>query len=245
MKKTVMLVYGLLAYLLFLGSFIYFIGFLEDLVVPKTINTGTTGSTGKAMLVDFLLLTVFALQHSIMARPGFKQWWIRIIPPAIERSTYVLLSSLALVLICWQWMPMTAIIWKTTGVALSGTVYGISLLGWLLVLLSTLMISHFELFGLKQVYDNLVNRRSGEAPFTTNIFYGIVRHPLMLGFLIAFWATPVMTLGHLFYAVVSTFYIVIAVKYLEEKDLQRIHGEVYRQYKTRVPMFIPFAKLKK
>ena len=245
MKKTALLVYGLIAYCIFLGSFIYFIAFLEDIIVPKTINTGDTATTGKAVLVDFTLLTVFALQHSIMARPGFKQWWTRIIPPVIERSTYVLLSSLTLLFICWKWVPMKAIVWQTTGVPFTGMVYGISLLGWLLVLFSTLMISHFELFGLKQVFDNLMNRRPVETPFTTNIFYSIVRHPLMLGFLLAFWAAPVMTLGHLFYAIVSTFYIVIAVKYLEEKELLRIHGEQYRQYKTRVPMFIPFTKLRK
>jgi methanethiol S-methyltransferase len=245
MKKIILLIYGLIAYLLFLASFLYFIGFMEDTVVPKTIDSGAPASTGTALLIDVLVLMVFALQHSIMARPGFKKWWTRIIPAAIERSTYVLLSSLALLLITWQWVPLTAIVWKSENDTLSLIVYIAAALGWLIVPLSTLMINHFELFGLKQVYDNLVSRRSAETPFTINIFYGLVRHPLMLGFLIALWATPVMTAGHLLLSVITTLYIIIAVKFLEEKDLQRIYGDQYLAYKRRVPMFIPFTKMKK
>ena len=242
MKKALIFLYGVIAYLLFLGSFIYLVGFLDDLLVPKSINSGETASSVTALLVDTLLLSVFALQHSIMARPAFKAWWTSIVHPAIERSTYVLLSSLALVLIYWQWLPLTAIVWKVENSTLSIIIYAISGLGWLIVLLSTLMISHFELFGLKQVYYNLVNRHPAETPFTVNIFYGIVRHPLMLGFIIAFWATPTMTTGRLLYCVVNTVYILVAVKFLEEKDLQKIHGERYTQYKKQVPMIIPFTK---
>ena len=245
MKKIILLMYGLIAYLLFLASFLYFIGFMEDTVVPKTIDSGTTGSTGTALLIDVSVLLVFALQHSIMARPGFKKWWTRIIPAAIERSTYVLLSSLALLLIAWQWVPLTGIIWKSDNDTISLIIYTVAALGWLMVPLSTLMINHFELFGLKQVYDNLVKRRSTETPFTINIFYGMVRHPLMLGFLIALWATPVMTTGHLLLSFITTLYIIIAVKFLEEKDLQRMYGEQYLDYKRSVPMFIPFTKIKR
>ena len=242
MKKVLIFLYGVIAYLLFLGSFIYLVGFLDDLLVPKSINSGETASSVTALLVDTLLLSVFALQHSIMARPAFKAWWISIVHPAIERSTYVLLSSFALVLMYWQWLPLTTIVWKSQTDTLSAIVYAISGLGWLIVLLSTLMISHFELFGLKQVYYNLVNRHPAETPFTVNIFYGIVRHPLMLGFIIAFWATPTMTTGRLLYCVINTVYILVAVKFLEEKDLQKIHGERYTQYKKQVPMIIPFTK---
>lgn len=242
MKKVLILLYGIAAYLLFLGSFLYLVGFLDDLIVPKSIDNGAAASTGTALLVDTLLLTLFALQHSVMARPAFKTWWTGIINPALERSTYVLLSSLVLVFIYWQWLPLTDIIWKADSNTVSVTVYAISGLGWLIVLLSTLMISHFELFGLKQVYYNLVDRRPTEAPFTVNIFYGIVRHPLMLGFIVAFWATPVMTAGRLLYCVVSTLYILIAVKFLEEKDLEKALGNRYTQYKKQVPMLIPFTK---
>ena len=244
MKKIILLIYGLIAYLLFFASFLYFIGFMENTVVPKTIDSGSPQSTGRALLIDVFVLMVFALQHSIMARPAFKQWWTRIIPVAIERSTYVLLSSLALLFITWQWIPLTAMIWKSENRTVSVIVYVIAAVGWLIVPLSSLMINHFELFGLKQVYNNLTNRRSAETPFTINIFYGFVRHPLMLGFLIAFWATPVMTAGHLLISLIITVYIVIAVKFLEEKDLLKIHGDQYLQYKRRVPMFIPFTKLK-
>lgn len=245
MKKVVVLFYGLVAYLLFLGSFIYFIGFLEDAIVPRTIDSGPTQPAGKAVLIDILLLSIFALQHSVMARPGFKRWWTRIIPAVMERSTYVLLSSLAVVLIIWKWVPLTGIVWKSGNEAITLSLFGISAMGWMIVLLSTLMINHLELFGLKQVFDNLVSRRSGPTPFTINIFYAIVRHPLMLGFLIAFWSTPVMTYGHLLFAVVTTLYILIAVEFLEERDLQKIHGEQYTEYKRRVPMLIPFTKIKK
>jgi len=242
MKRKMLFIYGLASYFIFLASFLYFIAFIEGVVVPKTIDTGPQGSNLKAILIDLAVLSVFALQHSVMARPAFKKWWTSIISPAAERSTYVLLSSIAVILICWQWQPLSSIIWNCTSPVATGIVYGISISGWLIVLLSTLMINHFELFGLKQVYDNLVSRRSAELPFTINIFYGIVRHPLMLGFMIAFWATPVMTAGHLLFAVVNTLYIFIAVKFLEEKDLEKMHGEQYRQYKNRVPMFFPIPK---
>ena len=245
MKKLIFFIYGIIAYLIFLGSFLYLVGFLGDVFVPKSINSGETGSTGMALLMDTLLVSVFALQHSIMARPSFKHWWASIVPPAIERSTYILLSSLALILMYWLWQPLNTIIWKTGNDTARIVVNAISIAGWLIVLLSTLMINHFELFGLRQVYFNLVNRRPNDTPFTVNIFYGIVRHPLMLGFMIAFWATPVMTLGHLLYSALNTLYIIIAVKFLEEKDLQKMHGEAYIQYKKKVPMFFPFTKARK
>lgn len=240
--KIFAFLYGIVAYVVFLAAFLYAIGFVGGLVVPKTINTGANTSFVQALVVDLVLLSIFALQHSIMARPEFKQWWTQFIPPAIERSTYVLLSSLALLLIYWQWRPMTDIIWEVQSQAGVVILYGLFALGWLIVLLSTFMINHFDLFGLKQVYENLRGVDSRPPGFNVRFLYGVVRHPIMLGFIIAFWAIPVMTAGHLLFSIVTTLYILIAVKFLEERDLRRSLGEQYAEYQKTVPMLIPFLK---
>ncbi|HIA36088.1 MAG TPA: isoprenylcysteine carboxylmethyltransferase family protein [Flavobacteriales bacterium] len=245
MGKFITFIYGVLAYLIFLIAFLYSIGFVGNLIVPKSIDSGIETAFLQAFLVNAILLGVFAIQHSVMARPAFKKWITGIISPAIERSTYVLLSSLALLLIYWQWQPITTVVWKAENEIVAMILTGIFFLGWFIVLLSTFMINHFELFGLKQIFDNLKNKQSQSTTFQVNFFYKIVRHPIMLGFIIAFWATPLMTVGHLIFTVVTTIYIVIAVKYLEEKDLKKTLGEKYEEYQKKVPMFIPFMKPRK
>ncbi|MFA5806036.1 MAG: methanethiol S-methyltransferase [Melioribacteraceae bacterium] len=240
MKKSIAFLYGVFAYIVFLFAFLYAIGFVGNFIVPKSIDSGTETTFMEAFLVNALLLGIFAIQHSIMARPAFKKWWTNIINPAIERSTFVLLSSLALLLIYWQWQPMTSIVWKAENQAAAMILNGVYFFGWLVVFLSTFMINHFDLFGLKQVFDNLLNKQFQHPKFKTNFFYKIVRHPIMLGFIIAFWATPVMTLGHIIFSVTTTIYIYIAVKFLEEKDLRKFHGEAYEEYQKKVPMLIPF-----
>ena len=241
MKKILVMAYGIICYCLFFLTFLYAIGFTGNLLVPKGIDTGMGDVSFQAILINIGLLSVFALQHSIMARPAFKKWFTTIIPHAIERSTYVLLSSLALILIFSQWQPMTGIIWEAT----SGAAYWILTLlffiGWMIVLLSTFMINHFDLFGLKQVYDHWRNSTPEAIIFKTRFLYSIIRHPIMLGFLIAFWATPVMTVGHLLFSVVTTGYILIAVKFFEERDLRNSIGKDYIEYQQRVPMLIPFT----
>jgi protein-S-isoprenylcysteine O-methyltransferase Ste14 len=240
MKKSIIFLYGVIAYLIFLVAFLYAIGFIGNFIVPKSIDSGTDSSFLQAFLVNALLLGIFAIQHSVMARPAFKKWWMGIINPAIERSTYVLLSSLALLLIYWQWQPMTSIIWKAENQTVSLILTGVYFFGWLVVFLSTFMINHFELFGLKQIFENLRNKQSQHSTFKMNFFYKIVRHPIMLGFIIAFWATPLMTLGHLIFSITTTLYIFIAVKFFEEKDLRKFHGKEYEEYQKKVPMIFPF-----
>lgn len=245
MKKSIIFIYGIIAYLVFLIAFLYAIGFVGNIIVPKSIDSGTESTLFSSLLINVILLSVFALQHSIMARPAFKKWFTTIISPAMERSTYILLSSLALLLIYWQWQPINAIVWKTENEIVRNVIIGIFFLGWIVVLLSTFMINHFELFGLAQIFDNLKNKQTANPKFQTNYLYKIVRHPIMLGFVIAFWATPVMTIGHLLFAIVTTIYILIAVKYLEEKDLRKFIGEKYETYQKEVPMIIPFTKNKR
>ncbi len=245
MKKSIILLYGIIAYFVFLIAFLYAIGFVGNIIVPKSIDSGTETTLFSSIFINVVLLSVFALQHSIMARPAFKKWFTNIISPAMERSTYILLSSLALLLIYWQWQPITTIVWETESKIAINILTGIFFLGWLIVLLSTFMINHFELFGLSQIFDNLKNRQTPNPKFQTNYLYKIVRHPIMLGFIIAFWATPTMTVGHLLFALVTTIYIFIAVKYLEEKDLRKFIGEKYETYQKEVPMIIPFTKVKK
>lgn len=245
MKKIISLLYGISAYVIFLVTFLYAIGFVGNLFVPKSIDSGTEPSTVNAIVTNILLLSVFALQHSIMARPAFKKWVTKFIHPAIERSTYVLLSSLALILLYWKWKPMTSVIWEVQNETLALVLTGIFFLGWLIVLLSTFMINHFELFGLTQIYNNLKGKLTPNPKFQIKYLYTLVRHPIMLGFVIAFWATPVMTLGHLLFAVITTSYILIAVKYLEEKDLKNHIGEAYSNYQKKVPMIVPFSKTAK
>ncbi|MDT0555257.1 methanethiol S-methyltransferase [Patiriisocius hiemis] len=245
MKKSIILLYGIVAYFVFLIAFLYAIGFVGNIIVPKSIDSGTETTMYSSIFINVILLSVFALQHSIMARPKFKVWFNSIFSQAMERSTYILLSSLALILIYWQWQPITTIVWKTENTILSSIITGIFFLGWLIVLLSTFMINHFELFGLSQIFDNLKNKQTANPKFQTNYLYKIVRHPIMLGFIIAFWATPTMTVGHLLFSLVTTIYIFIAVKYLEEKDLRKFIGEKYETYQKEVPMIIPFTKNKR
>ena len=243
MKKFLILLFGVISYFAFFASFLYAIGFVGNLIVPKSIDSGETGSY--ALLVNIALLSIFALQHSIMARPGFKKWWTTIFSPAVERSIFVLLSSLALFLIYWKWQPMTEVVWNIEGEKYVMIIQIIFWAGWGIVLISTFLISHFHLFGLTQVFENFKSQSLSSPKFRKNVFYKIVRHPIMLGFIIAFWATPVMTYGHLLFAVVTTAYIFIAVKYLEEKDLVEMHGENYKAYQRETPMIIPFTKFKK
>jgi protein-S-isoprenylcysteine O-methyltransferase Ste14 len=242
MKKIIILFYGLIAYVVFLISFLYAIAFVGDFLVPKTINSETESIGFSAVLINLALLSLFAIQHSVMARPAFKAWWIKIIGKPAERSTYILLTSLVLLLLFWKWQPINTIVWEVEKSVIAMVLIGIFALGWLIVLLSTFMISHFELFGLTQIVDNFKNRTTPSLTFQTNYLYKIVRHPIMLGFIIAFWATPIMTLGHLLFAVVTTLYILIAVKYLEEKDLHKALGKAYEDYQEKVPMIVPFSK---
>ncbi|WP_117885284.1 methanethiol S-methyltransferase [Aureibaculum luteum] len=244
MNKILVILYGIVAYIVFLVAFLYAVGFVGNIIVPKSIDTGVDGPLLQSAFINIGLLSLFAMQHTIMARPAFKKWLSNYVNPAIERSTFVLLSSLILLLMYWKWQPMTEIVWNTDGpISLIITVIFFS--GWLIVLLSTFMISHFELFGLSQIYENFKDRKLTYPPFQVNYFYKLIRHPMMLGFIIAFWAAPTMTLGRLLFAVVTTTYIFVAVKLLEEKDLKKIIGEEYEEYQKEVPMIIPFSKFKK
>lgn len=238
MNRYLAVTYGVICYLVFLAVFLYSIGFVGDLVVPRSVDRGITASLTEAVVVNVLLLGLFAVQHSVMARPAFKRWWTRYIPTPIERSTYVLLASLVLALMFWQWRTMPTVVWDVSwqpGRVLLWVLFG---LGWATVLLSTFLISHFDLFGLRQVYLTWRGKPYTNLRFRTSMLYRAVRHPLMLGFLIAFWAIPTMTAGHLLFAGATTAYILIAIQ-LEERDLTANLGQQYRDYRARVPMLIP------
>ena len=239
MGKILAFLYGLASYLFFLVTLLYAIGFVTGIVVPKTIDTGTIVPVTEAIAVNLVLLTLFALQHSVMARPAFKKWWTRVVPESIERSTYVLAATLALALLLWQWRPMPAVLWQAADPTLAKVLIGISLFGWLTVLVATFAISHFELFGLDQVISNLMGKKMSAPHFKTPSLYKVVRHPIYLGFIIAFWATPVMTVGHLFFAAVTTAYIFVGI-FLEERDLIGVFGDEYRRYRKQVSMLVPF-----
>jgi protein-S-isoprenylcysteine O-methyltransferase Ste14 len=231
---VLILVYAIVSYAVFLASFVYAIGFVGNYLVPRSIDAGGAANTPGAVVIDMLLLGLFALQHSMMARPAFKQWWTRLCPPACERSTYVLLSSLLLLLLFWQWRPIPIPIWQINGIA--GLV--LCWLGWSIVLASTYMIDHFELSGLRQAFSAWRGTAPPDQAFRTPLLYKVVRHPLMLGFLLAFWATPEMTAGHLLFAVMTTAYILIGL-WFEERDLIARFGASYQQYRRQVPMLLP------
>jgi methanethiol S-methyltransferase len=231
-------VYGVIAYCFFLGTILYAIGFVGNFLVPKSIDTGTSGNIGFAIGINSLLLALFALQHSIMARPAFKRWWTRFVAQAVERSTFVLLAGLVLILLFAFWQPIPIVLWKAENPYVAGMLYGLSAAGWAIVFVSTFLIDHFDLFGLRQVYLNFIGEPTRVVPFRTTGFYKFVRHPLMGGFLLAFWATPDMTLGHLLFAGMITLYVLAAIQ-LEERNLETCYGEIYRIYRCRVPTLLP------
>jgi protein-S-isoprenylcysteine O-methyltransferase Ste14 len=243
MKKILSLLYGLASYLAFFGTIVYAIGFVGNLVVPKTIDSKPEGSLLSAILVDASLLLLFALQHSVMARPSFKRWWTNIIPQHLERSTYVLFASVCLMFLMWQWQPIGGIVWSIDNEVVKAVLMISYTMGWSIVFLSTFLINHFDLFGLRQVWLYFLGRPYTQLPFRMPMFYRVVRHPLYLGFLIAFWSASVMTLAHFLFAILTTGYILTAIQ-LEEKDLLDDHGEKYRNYRKWVPMIIPFSKRK-
>ena len=238
MGAILSVVYALACYALFLGTFLCSIGFVGDFIVPKAVDTGPPGPLGEALIIDTLLLGVFAVQHSVMARQGFKRWWTRVVPPPVERSTYVLAASLALALLFWQWRPITGVVWKVESAPIVLVIQLLFWLGWGIALLSTFLISHFELFGLSQVFARGSRHELPAPQFTTPLLYRYVRHPLYVGLLLAFWAAPTMTAGHLMFAVASTGYVLIGV-FFEERDLIDQFGDRYRAYRAQVGMLIP------
>ncbi len=242
MSRLLAISYGACCYALFLATFLYAIGFVTGAVVPKHIDSGETGPMATALMIDLALLGLFAVQHSGMARPGFKRWWSRFVPAPVERSTYVLVSSLLLLALFWLWRPLPQVLWDIQHPVARMAIYGVSMLGWLLVLTSTFLINHWELFGLRQVWRAGQLELALEQPFVVRALYRIVRHPMMLGFLVAFWAVPTMSLGHMLFTATTTAYIVLAVRCLEERDLVAQFGDTYRDYQRRVPMLLPLRR---
>jgi protein-S-isoprenylcysteine O-methyltransferase Ste14 len=239
MARVLAALYGICAYAIFLFTILYAIGFIGNLVVPKSIDSGAVGTLIESLVVNVMLLGLFAIQHSVMARQGFKRWWTRIVSPSIERSTFVLLSSLVLLLLYWQWRPMPAPIWTVHHPLIASALDATSWFGWGLLFASTFMLSHFELFGLSQVFARLFGRNLPPPQFRAPLLYRVVRHPIYLSFLLAFWATPEMTAGHLLFAVATTGYILIGIQ-LEERDLIDTFGDRYHRYRQQVAMLIPW-----
>lgn len=240
MGRILSLAYGGLAYLVNLGVLLYGIAFIGDLGVPRTVDVGPSASIGQALLVDTALLLLFAVQHSVMARDWFKERWTQIVPEHLERSTYVLIASLVLAFVFWQWRPIPETVWSVGGIGAT-VLWALFALGWLIVFTTTYLIDHFDLFGLKQVWVHFRGETYAPPEFQEPGFYRYVRHPLYFGFLFAFWAIPEMTVGHLFFAAATTGYILVAIQF-EEKDLLRYHGDAYARYRERVPMLVPWPK---
>lgn len=238
MKRIAAFTYGVVCYVIFFVTFQYTIGFIGNLVVPKSIDSMPDSPLGQALLINALLLVVFSIQHSVMARPGFKRWWTKIVPKPVERSTYVLFSSLALILLFVYWQPIGGVIWHVQEPIARTVLYGLFAIGWGIVLVSTFLIDHFDLFGLRQVWFYLRGKEYDAVTFGTPGLYRHVRHPIYVGFIIAIWATPDMTAAHLFFALLMTVYILIGIR-LEERDLVTYHGERYSEYSKQVPMLVP------
>ncbi len=244
MKRILFFAYGTFSYLIFLGTFLYAIGFIGNFGVPRTLDGPATGSLLISFAIDAGLLTLFAVQHSVMARKWFKQWWTRIVPKPVERSTYVLFSSVALIVLFALWRPLGGVIWSVEDPAGRLVLRSLFAFGWGLVLISTFLINHFDLFGLRQVWLHLLGRPEGGLKFTTPGPYKLVRHPLYVGWLFAFWMTPVMTSAHLLFSIATTAYILLAIQF-EERDLVREHGETYEEYRKSVPMLVPSVRITK
>lgn len=240
LKRILFFAYGIVSYMIFFGTFLYAVGFIGNFWVPSGLDGVPRGTLASAFAIDAGLLALFAMQHSIMARKWFKDRWTRIVPKPIERSTYVLFSSVALVLLFWQWRPMGGVVWSVEDPAARVVLRALFGFGFALVLVSTFLINHFDLFGLRQIWLFLIGRPYTDLKFGTPGPYRLVRHPLYVGWLFAFWMTPTMTLSHLLFAIATTGYILLAIQF-EEADLVREHGD-YKEYRRSVPMLVPFLR---
>lgn len=241
MKKTLFGFYALTAYAIGMASIVYLMGFMIDFLVPKSINAGPSAPLPSTALVNVGILLAFLVPHSIMARPGFKAWWSRIVPPALERATYILVSGVTVILMAWAWQPMPETLWRVDSAWLQVAFYAVYAAGWTLIVAATFNIDHFSFFGLRQVWDHVLDRAVREAPFTARFLYGVVRHPISLGWFILFWSTPHMTAGHLLFAACMSIYIVVVTP-IEEADLTAALGDRYRAYTRQVPRFVPLPR---